>query len=144
MRGGGGGHPGFRGVDIEAQKKLNAAAPRIPHLRGRVVALFRPYLWPLVATGVLVIVGAAIAVIPPLIVQRIFDDALFPVDGGPPDMPLLWRLVAVMVALFLVSAALGVAQTWFTSTVGNKVTGDLRVKHFDHLQAMELGFFTRT
>ncbi|WP_127476415.1 ABC transporter ATP-binding protein [Microbacterium sulfonylureivorans] len=142
--GGGGGHPGFRGVDIETQKKLNAAAPRIPHLGQRVVALFRPYAWPLAITGVLVIVGAAIAVIPPLIVQRIFDDALFPVDGSPPDMPLLWRLVAVMIALFLVSAGLGVLQTWFTSTIGNKVTGDLRVKLFDHLQAMELGFFTRT
>lgn len=142
--GGGGGHPGFRGVDIEAQKKINAAAPRIPHLGRRVVALFRPYMWSLVFTAILVVVGAGIAVIPPLIVQRIFDDALFPTDGSPPDMPLLWRLVAVMVALFLVSAGLGVLQTWFTSTIGNRVTGDLRVQLFDHLQAMELGFFTRT
>ncbi|MHC2998518.1 ABC transporter ATP-binding protein [Microbacterium sp. HJ5] len=142
--GGGGGHPGFRGVDIESQKKLNAAAPKIPNLGRRVVALFRPYAFPLVVTGVLVVVGAGIAVIPPLIVQRIFDDALFPVDGAPPDIPLLWRLVALMIALFLLSAGLGVLQTWFTSTIGNKVTGDLRVQLFDHLQAMELGFFTRT
>ena len=49
-----------------------------------------------------------------------------------------------MVGLFVLSAALGVVQTWFTSTVGNRVTGDLRVKLFEHLQAMELGFFTRT
>src|SRR5689334_3270340 len=119
--GGGGGHPGFRGVDIEAQKKINAAAPKIPHLGGRGVPLFRPYTWSLVFTAILVVVGAGIAVIPPLIVQRIFDDALFPTDGSPPDMPLLWRLVAVMVLLFLVSAGLGVLQTWFTSTIGNRV-----------------------
>ena len=49
-----------------------------------------------------------------------------------------------MVGLFVLSAGLGVVQTWFTSTVGNRVTGDLRVKLFEHLQAMELGFFTRT
>ena len=49
-----------------------------------------------------------------------------------------------MIALFLLSAALGVVQTWLTSTVGNQVTGDLRVQLFEHLQAMELGFFTRT
>lgn len=49
-----------------------------------------------------------------------------------------------MIALFLLSAGLGVVQTWLTSTVGNRVTGDLRVKLFDHLQSMELGFFTRT
>nr|BFF11977.1 ABC transporter ATP-binding protein [Microbacterium flavescens] len=142
--GGGGGHPGFRAVDIASQKKLNAAAPKIPHLGRRVVGLFRPYAWPLAVTAVLVVVGAGVAVIPPLIVQLIFDDALFPVDGGSPDMPLLWRLVGIMIVLFLFSAGLGVLQTWFTSTIGNKVTGDLRVTLFDHLQSMELGFFTRT
>ena len=49
-----------------------------------------------------------------------------------------------MIGLFLLSAGLGVVQTWLTSTVGNQVTGDLRVQLFEHLQAMELGFFTRT
>lgn len=145
MGGRGGGHGGgFRPVDIDAQKKLNAEAPRIPHLGRRVIALFRPYRFRILITGVLVIAGAAIAVVPALIVQQIFDQALFPVDGGPPDLPLLLRLVLIMIGLFVLSAALGVVQTWFTSTVGNRVTGDLRVRLFEHLQAMELGFFTRT
>ena len=145
MAGRGGGHPGaFRPVDIEAQKKLNAEAPRIPHLGRRVIALFRPYRFRILVTAVLVIAGAAIAVVPALIVQQIFDQALFPIDGGPPDLELLLRLVLIMIGLFVLSAGLGVAQTWFTSTVGNRVTGDLRVKLFEHLQAMELGFFTRT
>src|SRR6478736_2645802 len=143
-RGGGGGSSGFWGVDIQAQKKLNAQAPKIPDLGKRVVALFRPYWVSILFTGFLVVAGAAIAVVPALIVERIFDDALFPVDGGAPDIPLLWRLVAVMIALFLISAGLGVVQTYLTSTVGNQVTGDLRVRLFEHLQAMELGFFTRT
>jgi ATP-binding cassette subfamily B protein len=141
-RGGGGG--GFHPVDIDAQKKLNAAAPRIPHLGRRVIALFHPYRFRILITGILVIAGAAIAVVPALIVQQIFDQALFPVDGGPPDLDLLLRLVLTMIGLFVLSAGLGVLQTWFTSTVGNRVTGDLRVKLFEHLQAMELGFFTRT
>jgi ATP-binding cassette subfamily B protein len=53
-------------------------------------------------------------------------------------------LVSITIGLFLLSAVLGVVQTWLTSTVGNEVTGDLRVRLFEHLQAMELGFFTRT
>ena len=148
--GGGGGGPAarggaaFRGVDEAAQRRLNAQAPEIPDLGARVMALFRPYLGRIVVTGILVVAGAAIGVIPPLIVQRIFDDALFPTAGGAPDLGLLVRLVAAMIGLFLLSAVLGVAQTWLTATVGNRVTGDLRVKLFDHLQAMELGFFTRT
>ncbi|MFJ6652005.1 ABC transporter ATP-binding protein [Microbacterium sp. NPDC091313] len=142
--GGGMGGGRFRGVDATAQRALNAQAPRVPHLGHRVVELFRPYRARIIMTAVLVIAGAAVAVIPPLLVQRIFDDALFPVDGGAVDIGLLVRLVTAMIALFLLSAALGVAQTWLTATVGNRVTGDLRVRLFEHLQAMELGFFTRT
>lgn len=146
MGGGRGGHGGggFRGVDEAAQKRLNAEAPKITGLGKRVVALFKPYYGRIVATAILVIVGAGIAVIPPLIVQRIFDDALFPTDVSGPNTSLLWTLVLVMVGLYLLSSILGVAQTWLTSTVGNSVTGDLRVRLFEHLQAMELGFFTRT
>ncbi|MDT0156657.1 ABC transporter ATP-binding protein [Microbacterium sp. ARD32] len=139
-----GGGRGFRGVDEAAQKRLNAEAPRIAGLGRRVIALFQPYRGRILLTVVLVVLGAAVAVIPPLIVQRVFDDALFPVDGGGPVLGLLLQLVLTMIGLFLLSAGLGVAQTWLTSTVGNSVTGDLRVRLFEHLQAMELGFFTRT
>lgn len=143
-----GGHPGggagFRGVDIEAQRRMNAAAPKIPQLGRRVIALFRPYRGRIAVTGLLVVAAAATAVIPPLIVQRVFDDALFPLQGGGPRLDLLGVLVAAMIGLFLLSAVLGVLQTWLTATVGNRVTGDLRVRLFEHLQSMELGFFTRT
>lgn len=138
-----GGGGGFRGVDAAAQRRENAKAPRITGLRKRIFALFRPYRGRIVTTMMLVVVGAAIGVVPPLIIQRIFDDALFPPTGGP-NMPLLGWLVAVMIGLFILGALVGVAQTWFTSTVGNAITGDLRVSLFQHLQSMELGFFTRT
>jgi len=123
--GGGGGHPGFRGVDIAAQKRLNAEAPRIPNLGRRVIALFRPYGGRIVVTGFLVVAGAAIAVIPALIVQRIFDDALFPVDGGAPDIPLLIRLVLAMIGLFLLSAAgaASVAGAGASSLAGSDLAG---------------------
>ncbi len=134
----------FRGVDADMQRKRNAQAPRVADLGRRVVELFRPYRWRIALTALLVVVGAAVAVIPPLLVQRIFDDALFPVDGSSPDLRLLAMLVSVMIGLFLLSAGLNVGQTWLTATVGNRVTGDLRTRLFDHLQAMELGFFTRT
>ncbi|WP_375163715.1 ABC transporter ATP-binding protein [Microbacterium sp.] len=141
---GGGGRGGFRGVDEQAQRRLNAEAPEVEGLGRRVVALFIPYRGRLVVTALLVVLGAGLAVIPPLLVQRVFDHALFPLDGGAPDLSLLTLLVGLMIGLFLLSAVVGVVQTWLTSTVGNEVTGDLRVRLFEHLQAMELGFFTRT
>jgi len=133
-----------RPVDEAAQRRLNAQAPRVAHLRSRVLALFRPYRSRIAVTGLIVVGSAAIAVVPPLVVQRIFDDALFPRGAAGPDTGLLTRLVLLMIGLFLLSAGLSVSQTWLTSTVGNRVTGDLRVRLFEHLQRMELGFFTRT
>lgn len=146
--GGGGGGGGGRGsrvsaADENAQRAINAEAPRIPHLFSRISALFAPHKTELVVTVALVLVGAALSVIPPLITQRVFDHALFPATGGP-DLGLLAWLVGAMVVVFVASALLGVWQTWLTATVGNSVMGALRVRLFTHLQAMELSFFTRT
>ncbi|MGN7862243.1 ABC transporter ATP-binding protein [Microbacterium sp. 22303] len=144
MARGGGPRGGMRPVDEASQRRQNAEAPKIANLGRRVVALFRPYRGRILVTGLLVIISAALGVIPPLLVKLVFDDALFPAGGGGPRIALLVELVVGMVALYLLSAGLGVVQTWLTSTVGNSVTGDLRVRLFEHLQAMELAFFTRT
>lgn len=130
-------------ADVSKQKQLNESAPEVPDLGKRIAALFAPYRKQLVVIASLVLVTAALGIAPPLITQRVFDDALFP-PVGDPNLTLLTRLVAVMVAIFIVSSGLGVVQTIMTAKVGNRVMGDLRVKLFTHLQAMELGFFTRT
>ena len=105
--------------------------------------MFRPYRQGLAVTAVLVVVGAAAGVAPPLVLRRIFDDALFP-PTGIVNMRLLVELVAITVVLYLVIAGLGVWQTYVTQSVGTAVTGDLRVNLFARLQSMDLAFFTRT
>ena len=135
-------------ADEAAQRAENADAPKIPHLLRRISELFAPHKAALIVTVALVLVGAALSVIPPLLTQRAFDDGLFPVgaDGevtGPNLTVLAWT-VGAMIAVYVVSALLGVWQTWLTATIGNKVMGALRVRLFTHLQAMELCFFTRT
>lgn len=106
-------------------------------------ALFLPYRSKLVLTAALVVTTASAGVVPPLIIERIFDDALFP-PGQPPQLKLLTVLVSLVIGIFVAVAALGVWQTYVTSTVGNSVTGDLRTRLFDRLQSMDLAFFTRT
>lgn len=135
-------------MDEDAQRAANAEAPKIPHLFRRIVELFAPHRAALITTVVLVLVGAGLSVVPPLLTQRAFDDGLFPVDASgdiaPPNLPVLTWIVVAMIAVFVVSALLAVWQTWLTSTVGNQVMGALRVRLFRHLQSMELSFFTRT
>lgn len=141
----GGGRRGSRvsSGDVEAQRAANADAPRIPNLLPRIAELFRPHRVPLAITVALVLVSAALSVIPPLLTQQAFDRGLFPPEGGP-NMPVLVQLVSIMLVLWLVSAGIGIGQTFLTATVGNSVMAQLRVKLFEHVQAMELGFFTRT
>ena len=131
------------GDDPAAQKAQNAEAPEIPNLLGRIRALFAPHTRKLIVTVILVLFSAGLSVLPPLLIQRAFDDGLFPPSGGP-NLPTLTVLVALMIAAYLTTALLGVWQTWLTATVGNAVMGELRVRLFTHLQAMELSFFTRT
>lgn len=129
--------------DADAQRALNAEAPRIPHLFRRIVTLFASYKGAIVVTMVLVLVGAALSVVPPLLTQRAFDDGLFP-KSGKPDLSVLTEIVVLMIVVFVGSALLGVWQTYLTASVGNRVMGSLRVRLFSHLQSMELSFFTKT
>lgn len=133
------------GGDAAAQRAENAQAPRIPDLLPRIGSLFQPYRRKLAITIVLVLVGAALSVAPPLLTQQAFDRGLFPDEGRSlPDLPVLGELVGIMVLLWVISSALGVWQTFLTAQVGNSVMGALRIRLFSHLQAMELGFFTKT
>ena len=157
---GGGGAPGgqtgrygkgrtrIASADEAAQRAENADAPKIPHLLRRISELFAPHKAALAVTVVLVLIGAALSVIPPLLTQRAFDDGLFPVDADGdvtgPNLSVLATIVGAMILVYIVSALLGVWQTWLTATIGNKVMGSLRVRLFTHLQSMELSFFTRT
>jgi len=138
----GGGRRGSRG-DVAAQRAENAEAPQIPNLVPRIAELFQSHRTGLTVTIVLVFVSAALSVVPPLLTQQAFDLGLFPPEGTP-NVPLLMQLVSVMVALWVISAGIGIGQTYLTASVGNSVMAQLRVRLFSHLQAMELGFFTRT
>ncbi len=141
----GGGRRGTRvsSGDVEAQRAANAEAPRIPDLLPRIARLFQPHRAALSVTIALVLVSAALSVAPPLLTQQAFDVGLFPPEGSP-NTPVLLQIVGVMLALWVISAGLGIAQTHLTATIGNSVMAALRVRLFAHLQAMELGFFTRT
>jgi ATP-binding cassette, subfamily B, bacterial len=140
---GGGMRGGVGSRDAGAQRERNKSAPKIPHLLRRIGELFVPHKRALAVTIVLVLISAGLSVLPPLLTRQAFDVGLFPKTGGP-NLPVLAKIIAVMVLLWVASAALGVWQTWLTATVGNKVMGGLRIHLFSHLQAMELAFFTRT
>jgi ATP-binding cassette subfamily B protein len=135
--------PGGFMVDTEKRKAENAAAPKVENLLGRIAELFTNHRGALIGTIVLVLLGAGLSVIPPLLIERTFNEGLFP-PAGPPNMTVLAQLVSLMIVIFIAAAAIGVWQTYLTARVGNEVMGQLRERLFSHLQSMELAFFTMT
>jgi ATP-binding cassette subfamily B protein len=108
----------------------------------RIVRLFRPYRGRTALILVSILVTSGLGIVNPLLIQVVFDDALF-VQGGP-NLGLLYTLIAIMVAIPIVSGLLGVGQTYMTNIVGNRVMQDLRDRLYAHLQSMPLAFFTGT
>jgi ATP-binding cassette, subfamily B, bacterial len=120
---------------------IDGPAPRT-RLVKRIVRLFRPYRGRTALILVSILVTSGLGIVNPLLIQVVFDDALF-AEGGP-NLGLLYVLVGVMVAIPIVSGLLGVGQTYLTNIVGNRVMQDLRDRLYAHLQSMPLAFFTGT
>lgn len=113
-----------------------------PRLTPRIIAAFRPYRGRVTAVGLLILLTAGLGVVNPVLIQVVFDSALFPAGG--PNLNLLWALGAVMAAITVVTGGLGIVQTYLTNQVGQRVMRDLRDTLYRHLQSLSLGFFTGT
>ena len=97
----------------------------------RVVRLFRPYRRRVLAVAVAILVSSGLGVLNPLLIRKIFDDALF-VEGGP-DMGLVRTLVAFMIGVAVVASAVGVFQTSVAARIGQSVMRDLRQRLYERL-----------
>ena len=108
----------------------------------RVVPLFRPYRAQVAAVVGLIVLTSTIGIVNPLLIQAVFNKALF-VPGGP-NLHLLYILVAIMAVVPIVNGAIGILQTYETTRVGQQVMRDLRDRLYSHLQTLSLAFFTST
>jgi ATP-binding cassette subfamily B protein len=108
----------------------------------RVVPLFRPYRAQVAAVVGLIVLTSTIGIINPLLIQVVFNKALF-VSGGP-NIRLLVILVTIMAVVPIINGAIGILQTYETTRVGQQVMRDLRDRLYAHLQTLSLAFFTGT
>jgi ATP-binding cassette subfamily B protein len=116
-----------------------AQLERSPVRWSRVAGLFRPYRWQLAVVTALIVASSTVALATPFLIRLVIDEAI---PGQ--DVPLLLWAVGGMLAVTVVTAVLGVIQTWLSTTVGQRVMHGLRTAVFGHLQRQSLGFFTRT
>ncbi len=113
--------------------------PAVPVSLARVARLFRPYQLRLGVLLALIFLAAGLGVISPFLLREVLDTAIPDHNTG-----LLTELVGGMIALSVIGGVIGVAQTWISNQVGQRVMHDLRAAVYSHLQRMSLAFFTHT
>ena len=110
---------------------------RRAHLR-RIGPLFTPYKARLAGVLFLIVISAALGVVPAFLLKRALEAIAVN------DTTALSYAAAGIIAIAIVTGVLGVIQTLLSNQVGQRVMHDLRAAVFRHLQRLSLAFFTRT
>jgi ATP-binding cassette subfamily B protein len=105
----------------------------------RVLSFARPYRTAIIAFVLVIVVQACLALVPPLLFRQIIDVAIPESNRG-----LLHVMAAVVIVAAVGAALLAFVERYFSSRIGEGLIYDLRVKLFDHVSDMPIGFFTRT
>ncbi len=105
----------------------------------RVVQSFAPYKWQVVLVVFAILLTTGLGLVNPLMIARIFDDAI-----GKRDLQKLVLYVLIMLVTPVVTGLIGVWQTYLNTIIGQNVMRDFRNRLYTHLQSMSLRFFTGT
>jgi ATP-binding cassette subfamily B protein len=123
----------------DSQKADRAQLADAPVSLRRIGRLFAAYRARLALVVALIVVSSVVGLAQPFLVKGIIDTAL-----PEQDVRLLVLSVLAMVGIAIASAAIGVVQTWQSTTVGQRVMHRMRSDLFGHLQRQSVDFFTRT
>jgi ATP-binding cassette subfamily B protein len=105
---------------------------------GVLVRLARPYRTRTALAGLTLVAYTLAALLPPYLAKLAVDDGVVA-----KDLHTLSLIVVAFVAAGVAAFALSGVQTYFTGWVGERALADLRIRLFDHLQRLSLGFYER-
>ena len=105
----------------------------------RTLAFALPYTSLLTLFLLVVLVGASITVINPLLYRQVINQGILKGNTA-----LIIHLAIALVCIGLFDGVLGIAQTYLASKIGAEIVLSLRNSLFRHIQQMPLAFFTRT
>lgn len=119
--------------EAPAKKQLDRA------LFKRILGLFRPHKRDVTLTGIAVLVGVLLGLVPPYLIQQIIDHGIVKQDLG-----IIARDSMIMVVAVLAGAGMTLLYGYWSVVVGQKIMCELRNQLYTHLQSMSLRFFTST
>jgi ATP-binding cassette subfamily B protein len=125
-------------VSVSAALSQAPTAGASPVLR-QLGPLLRARRWLLGLVAALLLVSAALELVPPLLMQRVIDEHLIP--GRPGGLVVLALLYLGASAAIEATGALGV---YWCAVVAQRVLHGLRVRLFGHLQSLPIAYYDRT
>ena len=120
-----------------AWRLLRGEERRGRKLRG-LAGLLRPYRGRVALMFVALVVATAAALAPPYLVGRAIDQGI---RAG--DLDALTWIVVLFVGAALVNWGATYAQTFLVNWIGQRALQDLRIRIFEHLQRLSIGFYSR-
>jgi subfamily B ATP-binding cassette protein MsbA len=102
----------------------------------RTLTLLRPYRWRLIGAALLLVITNSLGLLFPLVIRTLLNTIL-----GQHQPGLLNLVVAVLLGVFLAQAVFGAAQGYLVTSLGERLSFDLRTRLFRHLQRLPLHFF---
>jgi ATP-binding cassette, subfamily B, multidrug efflux pump len=104
----------------------------------RLLVYIRPYRALTAFAVLLLLAGAGLALVGPVLTQRALDIAI-----PHRDMGLLTTLAALFIAALAIDFLVEYGQTLLTAYIGQRVMYDLRMQIFGHLQRLSISYFDR-
>lgn len=103
----------------------------------RLLSYLKPYRLQMVVAIIALLLGSAIGLIFPLIIQDLINLVL-----AESNLAELNRITLILIAAFLFRAILYYIQNYWLSFVGERIVVDLRTEVYSHLHTLSLRFFT--
>jgi ATP-binding cassette subfamily B protein len=108
----------------------------------RLLDIARPRARIIVLGFVLTLAGTAASLVPPYLTMPLLDNVLIPHQNGlPADFGLLGWLLAGLAGAALLAWVLDWGRAYVLAWVGERVSVDLRMRTYSHLQKLSLEFF---
>ena len=108
----------------------------------RVIRFAAPY-WRVVVIGTLLALGTTFAsLVPPYLTMPLVDKVLIPHQSGEQvSLGIAVPYLAGLAAAAVVASLLGYGRTWILAWVSERITADLRIRTYAHVQSLSLDFF---
>ena len=120
----------------EKQRRVPLRSNEARRVTRRTLTLLRPYRWRLIVAAFLLIVTNGLGLLFPLVIRTLLNTILGQRQAG-----LLNLVVGVLLGVFLLQALLGALQGYLVTSLGERLSFDLRTRLFGHLQRLPLHFF---